>query len=50
MMYAMAKTLNLRNLPEELLKKLKVEAATRGITLRAFVIELMENYTRKNKK
>lgn len=34
----MVKTINLRDLPEQLVREAKIRAATEGITLRAFVI------------
>ena len=37
----MAADLNLRNLPEELLKRLKVRAAERGVTLKQHCLDLL---------
>ena len=36
------KTINLRDLPEEVVRKAKVCAALRGISLKSFVVEAIE--------
>lgn len=41
-MCCMACTLNIRNFPDELLRRSKVKAAERGITLRKYAIEAIE--------
>ena len=40
----MAKTIIIKNFPEELHRKAKAKAALEGITLKALVIKLLETY------
>ncbi len=40
----MAKTIIIKNFPEELHRKAKAKAALEGITLKALIIKLLETY------
>lgn len=42
------KTINLRDLPEELVRRAKACAALHGMTLKDFVVQAMETATRKD--
>lgn len=42
------KTINLRDLPEELVRRAKACAALHGITLKDFVVNALESATRKD--
>jgi predicted HicB family RNase H-like nuclease len=46
----MSKALNLRAIPEDLLRRSKAEAAMQGITLREFVFKAMEEKLKSGKK
>jgi plasmid stability protein len=41
--------INIRNFPNDLHRKLKIEAATLGITLKDLIIQILSDYF-KNKK
>ena len=43
-------TINLRDVPEDLHRKAKSEAALEGISLKAFIIKALEEYMNKKKK
>jgi len=36
--------INLRNIPEDLHRRIKSEAALRGLSLRKFIIQILEEY------
>ena len=42
--------MNLRDIPEELHRKAKAEAALEGISLKALVIKALEEYLKKKKR
>jgi plasmid stability protein len=42
------KTINLRDLPEELVRRAKACAALHGMTLKAFVVEALKEATEKD--
>ncbi len=42
------KTINLRNLPEELVRRAKACAALHGMTLKDFVVKALESATEKD--
>jgi predicted HicB family RNase H-like nuclease len=43
-------TIYLRNVPEDLHRQVKSEAALRGMTLQDFVIKVLQEYLKKGKK
>ncbi len=43
-------TIYLRDIPEDLHRKSKSEAALEGISLKAFIIKALEEYLKKKKK
>ena len=43
----MAKTIIIKNFPEDLHRKAKAKAALEGITLKALIIELLETYLKE---
>ena len=42
--------MNLRNVPDDLHRKVKAEAALEGISLKALVIKALEEYLKKKKR
>lgn len=42
--------INLRNIPDKLHRQIKAEAALQGMTLRDFVVKVLEEYLKKAKK
>ena len=42
--------INLRNVPDDLHRLAKIQAATEGITLRALMIKALREYLKKHKK
>ena len=43
-------TINLRDVPDELHRKAKAQAAMEGISLKALVIRLLEEYLKKKRR
>ena len=43
-------TINLREVPDELHRRAKAEAALEGITLKALIVKALEEYLKKKKK
>ena len=43
-------TINLREVPDDLHRKAKAEAALEGITLKALIIKALEQYLKKKKR
>jgi predicted HicB family RNase H-like nuclease len=42
--------INLRNIPDELHRKIKAEAALQGITLEQLIVKIMQEYLEKNRR
>ena len=42
--------MNLRNIPDDLHRRAKAEAAMEGITLKALIIKALEQYLKKKKR
>ena len=42
--------LNIKDFPDDLHRKAKAEAALTGISLKAFIIKVLEEYLKKNKR